>query len=303
MEGHGERYAPFLSPEHRLSVVVLFIFSSAAFIYSSYRRCLAPPLTEVLVNCFLLAGVVCAIAFMVQDEWIGALVVNLPFVLQSIQRMADNHRMAVEQLNEQEGDVGSGWVRDCRRILLLPAWKKLPLLPLLCIPVLWLLSGVLLLFSQKPDSLVRAFTDKYSNDYFRLYGKGQQPDYYGAHYLCTIAAKGHPGLVRPIRMRERRGRPIRCNRQLLVSNAFEELLEQRVPRLHRWVRRVFDKIGAGIHRHYWVFDHAWVSDLVYLAMKPVEWFFVVVLYLGDRRPEDRIGRQYLKKEDRLRLNG
>jgi Family of unknown function (DUF6688) len=122
------------------------------------------------------------------------------------------------------------------------------------------------------------------------------------HYLCTIAVKGHPGLVRPIRMGERGGRPITCNRQLLVSNAFEELLQQRMPRLHRAIRNFYDKIGARIHRYYWVFDHAWVSDLIYILMKPLEWAFVIVLYLGDRRPEDRIARQYLRQADRVQLD-
>jgi hypothetical protein len=242
-------------------------------------------------------------------------VYNLPFLLLSIRLMADNHRMAMERLGEDEAnaegdeataegseanaegdEANSGKIGFFRMIVLLPAWKKFPLLLLLCIPVVCLLSSLLLLFGQKPDSLVRAFTDTYSVDYLRLYGKGPQPDF-GAHYLCSVAAKGHPGLVRPIRMGERGGRPIRCNRQLLVSNAFEELLEERAAWLHRPVRRFYDKIGAQIHRYYGVFDHAWVSDTIYLLMKPLEWGFVVVLYLGDRRPEDRIARQYLRKED------
>ena len=102
-------------------------------------------------------------------------------------------------------------------------------------------------------------------------------------------------------MGERGGRPKKCNRQLLVSSAFEELLQQRLPGLHRRVRGFYDKIGARIHRHYWVFDHAWVSDTIYVLMKPLEWGFVAALYLCDRRPEDRIAQQYLRREDRRRI--
>ncbi|HEV9037905.1 MAG TPA: DUF6688 family protein [Puia sp.] len=296
-EGAGERYAPCLSPEHRLSVMVLIACSFAAFIYSLYRKRLAPPLMEVLINCLLLSGIVVAIALMLQGgEWIEGMVMCLPFVLQSMLLMADNHRMVIERLGEEEDDADSRWAGFCRRIILLPAWKKFPLFLLLCIPVVCLVSAVLLLFGQKPDSVIRAFTDAYKGDYFRVFGHGREPDL-GAHYLCSVAAKGHPRLVRPIRMGERGGKPIKCNRQLLVSNAFEELLEQRLPGLHRPVRLLYNKIGAGIHRYYGVFDHAWVSDLIYILMKPLEWGFVAVLYLSDRRPEDRIARQYLRKED------
>ena len=38
---------------------------------------------------------------------------------------------------------------------------------------------------------------------------------------------------------------------------------------------------------------AWLSDLVYLAMKPAEWCFAIALLLLDPGdPESRIGRMY-----------
>jgi hypothetical protein len=45
----------------------------------------------------------------------------------------------------------------------------------------------------------------------------------GGHYLCTVAALGHPSLVRPERLGVRRGTVIVVNRQLAVANAFEDL--------------------------------------------------------------------------------
>ena len=45
------------------------------------------------------------------------------------------------------------------------------------------------------------------------------------------------------------------------------------------------------------FNSAWSADVVYLLMKPLEWIFVFVLYLFDERPEDRICKQYLPKEE------
>jgi hypothetical protein len=185
-------------------------------------------------------------------------------------------------------------------VLRLPAWQKLPILTVVCLPVLLALIGILLLFGQKPDSIVRVFTDTYKHGFSQL-------DYQcagvvcGGHFLCTVAAKGHPKLVRPVRTGIRGGRRIQCNRQLLVSNAFEELLEQGVPWLHRPIRRVYNHVGRFVHRYYGVFNRAWVADIVYLAMKPLEWIFVLTLYLFDQNPENRIAQQYLPWGDRHRL--
>lgn len=34
---------------------------------------------------------------------------------------------------------------------------------------------------------------------------------------------------------------------------------------------------------------------MYLLMKPLEWIFVMILYLFDEKPENRIAGQYLPK--------
>lgn len=40
------------------------------------------------------------------------------------------------------------------------------------------------------------------------------------------------------------------------------------------------------------------ADIVYILMKPLEWCFLIFLYLFDTRPERRIANQYLyNKED------
>ncbi len=97
------------------------------------------------------------------------------------------------------------------------------------------------------------------------------------------------------------GKPIICNRQLLVANAFEELLEQNLPALHRPIRALYDKAGNFIHRYYGVFNNKWLADLVYVLMKPLEWVFVVVLYAADRNPENSIAQQYMDWNDRKKL--
>lgn len=110
------------------------------------------------------------------------------------------------------------------------------------------------------------------------------------HYLCTVAAQGHPWLVGPERMGVRNGHPIVVNRQLATANAFEDLLRDRWPRFARLARRVYDALGYPLSRH---LQSRWTADLMYLAMKPAEWGFYLALLLLDRgAPEARIDRMY-----------
>ncbi|WP_431217906.1 DUF6688 domain-containing protein [Puia sp. P3] len=216
--------------------------------------------------------------------------------------LSKNHALALATLTGQEGNGEAAGdqvtpdqpllLRWCRKILLLQAFKKIPLLLLLCLPVLVVLAGVLLLFGQQPDSMIRAFTDTYKQGLSQLDSQCIGVPCAEGHFLCSVAAGGHPGFVRPIRTGIRRGRQILCNRQLLVANAFEELLQQRLPGLHRPIRKFYNRVGVLVHRHYGVFNNKWIADLVYLLMKPLEWIFLATLYLADRRPENRIATQY-----------
>ncbi|MBI5516817.1 MAG: hypothetical protein HY909_23735 [Deltaproteobacteria bacterium] len=110
------------------------------------------------------------------------------------------------------------------------------------------------------------------------------------HYLCTVAARGHPWLVRPERLGRRGGHTIVVNRQLAVANAFEDLLHERWPRFGRLARRTYDALGLPVSR--WI-RWTFLADLVYLAMKPAEWLFLAALLaLDPGDPEARIQRMY-----------
>jgi hypothetical protein len=110
------------------------------------------------------------------------------------------------------------------------------------------------------------------------------------HYLCTVAACGHPRLVRPLRVGIRQGRPILVNRQLAIANAFEELLQERFPRFGRLARKIYDRFGLPISKY--IQSRFW-ADLVYLAMKPAEWFFYgFLLFVDPGCPEERLNRMY-----------
>jgi hypothetical protein len=282
----------FLSPSHRLSILVLVILSLAAYFYSARRKNMAPPALEVLVNCILLIGVVlCIMIGLQEEEWWAWVITCLPAGALFVIALIRNHALALATLRAQ-ADEGPRLVRWCRKILLMPVFAKIPLLLLLCLPVLLVLISILLLFGQQPDSMIRAFTDTYKQGLSQLDSQCIGVPCPEGHFLCSVAAGGHPGFVRPIRAGVRHGQRILCNRQLLVANAFEELLQQRLPGLHRPIRRYYNRIGRLVHRYYGVFNHKWVADTVYLLMKPLEWIFLITLYLADRRPEDRIAKQY-----------
>ena len=169
--------------------------------------------------------------------------------------------------------------------------------PLWAFLLVWPLVGVLLmilaLFGQRPDNLIRAWTE---TSQWNLSSRISPPnEAIPGHYLCTVAACGHRTLVKPLRTGCRRGNPIVVNRQLCIANAFEQVLEERVPKLHRKVRNFYDSYGLPISR---LIRSPYASDLVYLLMKPLEWVFLGVLYLSDARPEDRIWRQYVDEDMR-----
>lgn len=166
--------------------------------------------------------------------------------------------------------------------------KRWPLAALLlALPLLALIVMILALFGQAPNSLIKAFTE--TSDW-RLSQKVSPPNvYYDEHYLCTVAAQGHPAVVKPIRKGVRHGHEVTVNRQLMVANAFEQVLEERAPRTHRIIRGAYDRYGFPVAR---LITTRWAADVMWLLMKPLEWLFVVVLYMTDVHPEDRIALQY-----------
>ena len=104
-----------------------------------------------------------------------------------------------------------------------------------------------------------------------------------------MAARGHEKVVKPLRSGIRNGKRITVNRQLMVANAFENILEQYTPKLHKIIRYIYDEYGYPLSKH---INSKFSADIVYYLMKPLEWSFLVVLYCVDDSPENRINIQY-----------
>lgn len=161
---------------------------------------------------------------------------------------------------------------------------------LLMWPLLGIIICILILFGQQPDRIIRAWTE--TSDW-NLSVKEALPNvYYDEHYLCTVAAGGHPKIVKPIRMGSRHGHRVVVNRQLCIANAFEQILEERTPCFHRHLRRFYDTYGFPVAR---MIRSPYAADIIYLMMKPLEWLFLIVLYSCDVKPENRIAVQYMEK--------
>nr|WP_304580605.1 DUF6688 family protein [uncultured Acetatifactor sp.] len=179
------------------------------------------------------------------------------------------------------------FLRGCSRIL--DNARVWPLAAFLLMwPLLGILIAILILFGQAPDSVIRAWTETSGWNLSRR--MAPQNVYYDEHYLCTVAAGGHRKIVKPLRLGMRHGHEVIVNRQLCVANAFEQVLEERTPRLHRALRNFYDKYGFPVAR---CIRSPYAADLIYYLMKPLEWFFLAVLYLTDVHPEDRIAVQYM----------
>ena len=288
------------SPQHRLTIYVWISLVVIAYFFLSYRKSVGGPLLEVLLSVMLLIGFILNIFVAIHIEEMLWVIGSVPIGMLLLRKLIIQQRELIEAFASRDVADAPGWQRLFLRLIRSTVFVRFPIFLVLAAPLYLVVTSMLLLFGQKPDSIVRAFTETYRHGFSQL-------DYLcdnvncGTHFLCSVAAKGHRGLVKPIRYGERNGSLMICNRQLLVSNAFEELIQVHFPVFHGWVRRRYNRVGSLVHKHYHFFNNRWVADMVYVIMKPLEWMFVLVLYFFDHKPENRIAQQYLHPDDRRRL--
>ncbi len=208
-------------------------------------------------------------------------------------------RYIINQYNEKEMQEyseekysGSSFLKRCNSMLC-----KAQRLPWIAFIIMWPILGivviVLVLFGQAPDSFIKAWTE--TSDWSLSQRVAPQNIMYDEHYLCTVAAGGHKKVVKPLRLGVRHGHEVIVNRQLCIANAFEQIMEEKIPKVHRFIRNLYDTYGFPIAR---MIKSQYIADLIYFIMKPLEWFFLIVIYFCDSKPENRIAVQYLPKIDK-----
>jgi len=158
-------------------------------------------------------------------------------------------------------------------------------------PFVALVTSFQYLFGQKPESIVKTFTQSHEGIFAQ--GICEKCASSTNDYLCTIAAQGYPAIVKPIRNGVRLGMPIVVTRQLLISNAFEELIMMKFPRIHKLVRKIYDALNIPVNQ--WCRYKAFAT-VIYFLWKPFEWTGLVCIYLFVNNPEEMINRQYLENK-------
>ena len=207
------------------------IFNISAFLIWKKGRDL-PPLTLVLSLIFLIIGSIISFAVLMQvgshdTESLDFYKGNdgsFYFLWTPLFSLFTAIYLWLKILNEEKNisqnrTYKNKFLNDCNRFLSqkydVTNWAWIFLLPVFIV-----LTLILMLFGQDYNSLIKVFTDTTTWTFSQ---KTHPPilDHTG-HYLCTVAAKGNPNLVKPLYLGKRHSRPIIVNRQLQIANLFEE---------------------------------------------------------------------------------
>jgi hypothetical protein len=120
-----------------------------------------------------------------------------------------------------------------------------------------------------------------------LYAKLPEHVYHDC-YFVTVAARGDPRLTgaRPVRLRE--GRTMLVSRQLRRFKAFEIVLMAVVPRFHRALRAVYDRVGPPLAARM----GPGAATVLHVLLKPIEVAIALVLRGLFRNPDALVNGTY-----------
>lgn len=279
------------------TVLVLSVLAIIGYCILRIKKTSLPPLVIVLCTAAMYIGCALSVFWVIQlypnlreayailpVEGLLMCLFPLNFIISTISLIRS---MVKEMAVLPTKTHTSRFLNQCEKLL-----SKSYSLPVLAFIMMWPLLGlmisILILFGQQPDAIIKAFTQ--TSDWLFSLKVSPEPIYMDGHYLCTVAAGGHRKIVKPQRYGVRHGKQIIVNRQLCIANAFEDLIAERTPRFHRMVRRFYNRYGYPVSKH---IQTPTAADITYMLMKPLEWLFLIFLYLFDIKPEDRIAMQYL----------
>ncbi|QGU96842.1 hypothetical protein GOM49_11300 [Clostridium bovifaecis] len=279
---------------HAPTIAALFMVGIIGYIVLRLKKTALPPLQLVIMFSFMIIGTFISSLCLIQlsNNVFNLLVFYLSlfplnFIICSITLMKSILKDYVLDISAAQSQYKNKLLYFSYSLLIKSkSWVGIAIA--LTLPVLIILMLILILFGQQPDAIIKAFTE--TSDWVLSKKISPPPVEVDAHYLCTVSLRGHEKLVKPLRYGVRRNTKIVVNRQLLVANAFEQLIEEKVPRTHKLIRYIYDKYGYPLSRH---INTTWSADIIYILMKPLEWIFLVVLYALDNKPETRIAKQYL----------
>lgn len=291
-------YTP-LSFDHILTVIVIFFLGIAAYlIIKAYSDKMAP-IPYVICCSILIINIIFTIVYFTHvmgtnKNYTGTeniFLLKIGFILLSMMYIVEL-KNSMDKVSEIEASLNKVYKNKVLNsiFILFTKYKMMPIFWItISLPVLVIIQLILTLFGQQPDSFIKVFFETSSYNYSKVIPPDPILIPGDGHYLCTVSAKGHEKIVKPLRSGRRRGTRILVNRQLLIANAFENILEQYVPKIHKVIRYIYDKYGYPLSNH---INTKYAADITYIIMKPLEWTFLVVLYCVDKNPENRINKQY-----------
>ena len=289
-----------LASWHTPTILFLGLISIVAFFILEYKQNKLSPILSVLCLSTVYIGVGLSVVFIIQtsNHLFERYAYEIPLSglyapLFPINFIACSVRLIKKTIKSQT-EKTHGNIYENRFMSVLQktlsnsiSWLIIPFL--LALPLLGMSILILMVFGQQPDAIIKAFTE--TSDWTFSQQISPPPEHYHGHYLCTVALKGNKRLVKPTRCGIRHGTKIVVNRQLCVANAFEQVLEERLPRLHRVIRNLYDNHGYHLSKK---INTEKQANTIYLFMKPLEWLFLLFLYTVDVNPENRIAKQYIK---------
>lgn len=293
--GNAEYHSP-LSGAFELSYFIPEFIALLCMILLSVVKRRKPPLFAALLIAGVYMGNVLHILLVIQllenmDNVFAYMMIVFPvnYLLMSVRLIRREIKEQTVYLREtagtRQGFIGRLYAFLERSV----GWYIISFAAL--IPLLAVLLMILILCGQGADGIVKAFTE--TADWTFSKQIPPPPEYYHGHYLCTVAAGGHEKIVKPQRMGIRRSEKIVVNRQLCIANAFEELIQEKLPHFHKGVRHFYDSYGYPLSK---LITTKTRADIVYILMKPLELIFITVLYMFDTDPENRIALQYTGKK-------
>lgn len=294
-----EMHTPIFS-EAAPTIIFIFIIGIAGYFYLRVRPLKKiPPLMAIISMSAMYLWVIEVIVFTVQvfkGDLSGDNLLDLYLLVYPICIICIVARTVISKVHEwQEYEMERAKIQRNQFLnfadKILSNSKLWPIYAIIFMfPLLGIIIGILLLFGQAPDSVIKAWTE--TADWTLSLKEAPQNIEYDEHYLCTVAAGGHRKVVKPVRKGIRHGHEVIVNRQLCIANAFEQILEEKTPRFHKLVRGVYDRYGFPVAR---LIKSKWIADIIYIMMKPLEWIFLMVIYMSDVHPENRIATQYMGK--------
>ena len=279
----------FVASKHRLIYMIFFVLYHISLLLLWFRKSALPPLILALGLCVLYIGLffngililqllgsqegneilVCFPAF--------SLLLGLGIIIRTLYDLPKSLSFSPSKyqwLNKINEKLSTKSALFCSSVIAI-------------LPVFVLITLVLMLFGDDYDAVSKALTETTTWGFSQHDHPPHLP--HQGHYLCTVAACGSPQLVKPLRWGIRGKQRIIVNRQLQIANAFEELIADLSPTLHRFIRKNYDRYGYDLSKK---IKSCWASNLTYILMKPLEWGFLLCLYTFCLRPEEKIRRQY-----------